>query len=53
MDILNVIKNRRSVREFQAKPISEEIIDKLIEALIWAPSAPSRVSKKEAVEFVK
>jgi len=39
MSILEIIKNRRSIRKFQAKPLPEEIIDKLIEALIWAPSA--------------
>lgn len=37
MPILEIIKNRRSIREFQEKEIPDEIIDKLIEALIWAP----------------
>lgn len=46
MDILDIIKNRRSIRKFQKKEISEETIDKLIEALIWAPSAGNLQSRK-------
>jgi len=46
MSILKVIKNRRSIRKFQQKEISKEIIDKLIEALIWAPSAGNLQSRK-------
>ncbi len=39
MSLLSIIKGRRSIRDFQKKEIPEEIIDELIEALIWAPSA--------------
>lgn len=46
MSILEIIKNRRSVRQFQEKEIPEEIIDKLIESLIWAPSAGNLQSRK-------
>lgn len=46
MSILDIIKNRRSIREFQEKEISEEVIDKLVEALIWAPSAGNLQSRK-------
>ena len=46
MDILRVIKNRRSIRRFQKKEIPEDIMDKLIEALIWAPSAGNLQSRK-------
>jgi len=45
-EILKVIKGRRSVRKFQKKSIPEEIVDKLIEALIWAPSAGNLQSRK-------
>lgn len=45
-NIFKTIKNRRSIREFQAKSIPEEIIDKLIETLIWAPSAGNLQSRK-------
>lgn len=46
MSILKTIKERRSIREFQKREIPEEIIDKLIEALIWAPSAGNLQSRK-------
>ena len=46
MEILKIIKERRSIRRFQKKEIPEEIIDKLIEALIWAPSAGNLQSRK-------
>jgi nitroreductase len=46
MNLLETIKNRRSIREFQKKEIPKEIIDQLIEALIWAPSAGNLQSRK-------
>ena len=46
MSILDTIKSRRSVRGFQDKEISQDIIDDLIEALIWAPSAGNLQSRK-------
>jgi len=51
--ILKTIKERRSIREFQKKEIPEEIIDKLIEALIWAPSAGNLQSRKFYFVFDK
>lgn len=45
MDTLEIIKNRRSVRAFQKKEIPEEVVEKLIEALIWAPSAGNLQSR--------
>src|SRR4030066_1991117 len=46
MDILKAVKERRSVRDFQKKGIPEEIVDKLIDALIWAPSAGNLQARK-------
>lgn len=46
MNILETIKERRSIRKFQKKEIPKEIIDKLIEALLWAPSAGNLQSRK-------
>ena len=46
MDILNTIRQRRSVRDFKAKEIPESVMDKLIDALIWAPSAGNLQSRK-------
>ncbi|MCQ4575493.1 MAG: nitroreductase family protein [Candidatus Brocadiales bacterium] len=46
MNILEVIKKRRSVRKFQDREIPKDLVDKLIEALIWAPSAGNLQSRK-------
>ncbi|MDI6728634.1 MAG: nitroreductase family protein [Thermodesulfovibrionales bacterium] len=44
--VLKIIKERRSIRNFQKKDVPEEIIKKLIDALIWAPSAGNLQSRK-------
>jgi nitroreductase len=46
MNILDAIKKRRSIRYFHQKEIPEELIDKLTESLIWAPSAGNLQSRK-------
>ena len=46
MSILDIIKNRRSVREFKDLEIPESAINVLIEALRWAPSAGNLQSRK-------
>ncbi|RJQ39831.1 MAG: nitroreductase family protein [Nitrospiraceae bacterium] len=46
MNILEAVKNRRSIRNFQKKDIPEDLIDKLTESLIWAPSAGNLQSRK-------
>ena len=46
MSTLDIIKKRRSIREFQDKKIPEKMIDDLIEALIWAPSAGNLQARK-------
>ncbi len=38
MDILDIIKSRRSIRKFDAQEVSDEIIQKVLEAGRWAPS---------------
>jgi len=42
MDMLEVIKTRRSIREYKPDPISKEEIYKILEAGRWAPSASNR-----------
>lgn len=42
MDIFDAIKNRRSVRSFEERPVPEELIRKIVEAGQWAPSACNR-----------
>ncbi len=46
MSILEAVKKRRSVRDFEKKEIAQSLIDKLIDALIWAPSAGNLQSRK-------
>lgn len=46
MSILDTIKGRRSVRDFKDKEIPEDVIDALIEAIRWAPSAGNLQSRK-------
>ncbi|MFZ3123063.1 MAG: nitroreductase family protein [Thermodesulfovibrionales bacterium] len=46
MDILEAVRKRRSIRNFQKKEIPEELIDKLTESLVWAPSAGNLQARK-------
>src|SRR5574341_138846 len=46
MNILDAIKNRRSVRDFTDRKIPESAIDALIDAVRWAPSAGNLQSRK-------
>jgi len=41
MSILKIIKERRTIRKYQAKKVPDEIIDKIIDAGVWGPSVPS------------
>ncbi|NPA15752.1 MAG: nitroreductase [Deferribacteres bacterium] len=38
MDFFEVIKTRRSVRRFKEDPVPDELIEKILEAVKWAPS---------------
>lgn len=46
MEIEKAIKERRSIRAFKKEKIPESSIEKLIEALIWAPSAGNLQARK-------
>ncbi|KAF0144260.1 MAG: nitroreductase family protein [Nitrospirae bacterium] len=46
MDVFTAVKERRSIRKFLKKDISEDVLDKLVDALIWAPSAGNLQSRK-------
>ena len=46
MEILKAVKERRSIRNFQKKDIPGDLVDKLIEALLWAPSAGNLQARK-------
>ena len=39
MEVLEAIKGRRSVRAFKEQSVTDQTIEKLIEAATWAPSA--------------
>jgi nitroreductase len=46
MDILKAVRERRSIRDFHKREIPKDIVDKLIDALIWAPSAGNLQARK-------
>ena len=46
MDVFKAVKERRSIRNFQKKEIPDDAVDKLIEAIIQAPSAGNLQSRK-------
>ncbi len=46
MSILDIIKNRRSIRDFKDQEIPDKAVGDLIEAIRWAPSAGNMQSRK-------
>lgn len=48
MDLFEAIKRRRSIRNYTNEDVSEEDLEKILEAAIWAPSAGNR----QAWDFV-
>jgi nitroreductase len=38
MDIIDLVKSRRSVRKFKPDPVPDDVVMKLLEAARWAPS---------------
>ncbi len=46
MNILEIITNRRSIREFQDREIPRVLVESLVEAIRWAPSAGNMQSRK-------
>lgn len=42
MDVLSLIKKRRSIRHFKGDAVPNEDVEKLLEAARWAPSAGNR-----------
>jgi len=59
MDVKKTIEDRRSVRKYSDREVSEELIDELIEAARIAPSAYNaqpwkfKILRKEVVEKIK
>lgn len=44
MDLYSTIKTRRSVRSFKEEEVSQEVLEKILKAGIWAPSAGNQQS---------
>jgi nitroreductase len=38
MDLFDAIKGRRSIRKYKSDPVPEEVLQKVMEAVRWAPS---------------
>jgi nitroreductase len=38
MDVLDAIKGRRSIRKYKGDPVSNEVLDTVLEAVRWSPS---------------
>ncbi len=38
MEVLDVIRNRRTVRKFRSDPLPEDVKNRIFEAAMWAPS---------------
>jgi nitroreductase len=51
MEVFEAILKRRSIRDFEKKEIPKEKIEKLKEALIWAPSAGNLQARKFYLVF--
>ncbi len=49
MDIFKLIKTRRSIRKFTDEPVTDEAINRIIEAGTWAPSGMNNQPWKFAV----
>lgn len=49
MDVETVIKGRRSVRQFQDRPVAPELVERILEAGRWAPSPHGRMPWRFAV----
>ena len=39
MELLQAVRNRRSIRQFKADPVSRELLQEILQAAVWAPSA--------------
>ena len=41
-DFFDLVRSRRSIRRYDPRPVPADLIDRLMEAAIWAPSAHNR-----------
>jgi F420 biosynthesis protein FbiB-like protein len=47
--LLDLVRSRRSIRRYDGRPVPRELIEQLLEAAIWAPSAHNRQPWRFAV----
>ena len=47
--IINVIKDRRSLRRYEQRPVPDDIIEAVLDAAVWSPSAHNRQPWRFAV----
>lgn len=40
--LLDIIRTRRSIRRYLDRPVPQEVLERLLEAAVWAPSAHNR-----------
>lgn len=45
-EVLKIVKARRCVRNFEKKEVPNSLVDKLIDAILWAPSAGNLQSRR-------
>jgi nitroreductase len=43
MDLMGAIKSRRSIRKCKTDSVPEDALQKVMEAVIWAPSSLGRI----------
>lgn len=41
-DLLTIIKERRSIRRYEARPVPRDMLERLLDAALWGPSAHNR-----------
>lgn len=46
MDVFKAVTERRSIRKFQDRDIPYDMVERLIKAILWAPSAGNLQSRK-------
>jgi nitroreductase len=47
--VIEAIKTRRSIRQFAKEPVSDEVVDQILESGVWAPSGKNNQPWKFAV----
>ncbi len=47
--VFSAIKNRRSVRHFSKEPVSDDLVDQILESGLWAPSGKNNQPWKFAI----